>query len=67
MFDDRDAGPGQKLTDAELLGCPIRLVVGRRALAEGHVEAQARRTGADERLPVAAAASGALELLDGID
>ncbi len=67
VFDDRDAGPGQKLTDAELLGCPIRLVVGRRALAEGHVEAQARRSGADERLPVAAAASRALELLDGID
>jgi prolyl-tRNA synthetase len=50
-----------------LLGCPIRVVVGRRALAEGQVEAQARRTGADERLPVAVAASGALELLDAID
>ncbi len=67
LFDDRDAGPGQKLTDAELLGCPVRLVVGRRALAEGHVEAQARRTGADQRLPAETAASGALELLDGID
>jgi prolyl-tRNA synthetase len=67
IFDDRDAGPGQKLTDAELLGCPIRLVVGRRALAEGQVEAQTRRTGADERLPVAEAASRALELLDAID
>ena len=44
VYDDRDAGPGEKLTDAELLGCPLRLVVGRRALAEGAVEAQARRT-----------------------
>ncbi|MGH2924391.1 MAG: proline--tRNA ligase, partial [Solirubrobacterales bacterium] len=67
VFDDRDAGPGQKLTDAELLGCPVRLVVGRRGLADGHVEAQVRRTGTDERLPVAEAASRALELLDGVD
>ena len=36
-------GPGEKLTDAELLGCPLRIVVGKRALAEGEVEAQERR------------------------
>src|SRR3954454_12844312 len=51
VYDDRDAGPGEKLTDAELLGCPLRLVVGRRGLADGVVEAQIRRTGADEGLP----------------
>ena len=28
LFDDRSAGPGEKLTDAELLGCPLRVVVG---------------------------------------
>jgi prolyl-tRNA synthetase len=55
------------LTDAELLGCPLRLVVGKRALAEGAVEAQPRRSGEAERLPVADAARRALELLDGID
>jgi hypothetical protein len=42
-------------------------VVGRRTLADGEVEAQARRTGAAERLPVAEAARRAVELLDGID
>jgi prolyl-tRNA synthetase len=67
VYDDRDAGPGEKLTDAELLGCPLRLVVGKRALAEGAVEAQARRGGDAERLPVAEAGSRAVELLDGID
>jgi prolyl-tRNA synthetase len=66
LYDDREAGPGEKLTDAELLGCPLRLVVGKRALADGAVEAQARRTGEAERLPVADVAKGALELLDGI-
>jgi prolyl-tRNA synthetase len=67
LYDDRDAGPGEKLTDAELIGCPLRLVIGRRALAEGAVETQVRRTGADGRLPVAEAASGAIELLDGLE
>jgi prolyl-tRNA synthetase len=67
LYDDREAGPGEKLTDAELLGCPLRLVVGRRTLAEGEIEAEGRRTGAAERLPVGEAASRATELLDGID
>jgi prolyl-tRNA synthetase len=67
VYDDRDAGPGEKLTDAELLGCPLRVVVGKRTLAEGAVEAQARRSGDTERLPVADAAARAVELLDGID
>ena len=67
VYDDRDAGPGEKLTDAELLGCPLRITVGRKALAEGAIEAQARRTGAEERPPIAEAAARALELLDGLD
>jgi prolyl-tRNA synthetase len=64
IYDDRDAGPGEKLTDAELLGCPLRLVVGRRGLAEGVIEAQARRGGEERRLPVDDAAAGAREMLD---
>ena len=67
IYDDREAGPGEKLTDAELLGCPLRLVVGRRGLADGVVEAQVRQSGADDRLPVAEAASRAAELLDGLE
>jgi prolyl-tRNA synthetase len=66
VYDDRDAGPGEKLTDAELLGCPLRLVVGRRGLADGVVEAQVRHSGAEERLPVAEAAGRAAELLDSL-
>jgi prolyl-tRNA synthetase len=67
LYDDRDAGPGEKLTDAELLGCPLRLVVGRRGLAEGVIEAQARRAGAEHRLPVEAAAEEAKKLLEGLE
>jgi prolyl-tRNA synthetase len=67
VYDDRDAGPGEKLTDAELLGCPLRITIGRKTLGEGAVEAQARRTGAEERPPLAGAAARARELLDGVD
>ena len=67
LYDDRDAGPGEKLTDAELLGCPLRVVVGRRGLAEGVVEATRRVGGEDSKLPVEEAAERALALLDGSD
>ncbi len=43
VYDDRDAGPGEKFADAELLGAPLRITVGRRALESGVAEAQVRR------------------------
>ena len=43
LYDDRDAGPGEKFADAELLGCPLRLTIGRRTLESGEIEAQLRR------------------------
>jgi prolyl-tRNA synthetase len=43
LYDDRDLAPGEKFADAELLGCPLRLTVGRRSLESGEVEAQLRR------------------------
>jgi prolyl-tRNA synthetase len=66
LYDDRDAGPGEKLTDAELLGCPLRIVAGRRGLAEGVVEASERAGGAEHKLPVGEAAERAVALLDGL-
>jgi prolyl-tRNA synthetase len=67
LYDDRDAGPGEKLTDAELLGCPLRIVAGRRGLANGVVEASERASGAEHELPVEDAAARALQLLDGLE
>ena len=64
LYDDRDAGPGEKLTDAELLGCPLRIVAGRRGLAEGVVEASERASGDEHKLPLEDAAAQALSLLD---
>jgi prolyl-tRNA synthetase len=43
LYDDREAGPGEKFADAELLGCPLRFTVGRRSVESGEVEVQVRR------------------------
>jgi len=67
LYDDRDAGAGEKLKDADLLGCPLRLVIGPRGLAEGVVEAVERGNGAEHRLPLEEAGRRALALLQGED
>ena len=56
LYDDRDAGPGEKFADAELVGCPLRITVGRKALAEGQVEVQVRRGREVRTVPVETAA-----------
>ncbi len=49
LLDDRDARPGFKFADADLIGFPIRINVGDRGLKEGNVEIK-RRTEAEARL-----------------
>jgi prolyl-tRNA synthetase len=46
LLDDRDQRPGFKFKDADLIGIPIRVTVGKKALAEGQVELK-MRGGAD--------------------
>ena len=43
LFDDRDARPGVKFADAELIGIPHRLVISERILASGELEYRYRR------------------------
>jgi prolyl-tRNA synthetase len=43
LFDDRDARPGVKFADAELIGIPHRLVVGDRGIKAGELEYRHRR------------------------
>jgi prolyl-tRNA synthetase len=62
LYDDRDASPGEKFADAELLGCPLRLTVGRRGIEAGEVEAQVRRGQEKRSLPLDGAAKAAAEL-----
>ena len=62
IYDDRDLGPGSKFADAELLGCPLRLTVGKRSLASGEIEAQVRRGQESRALPLEGAAQAAMDL-----
>jgi prolyl-tRNA synthetase len=64
LLDDRDAGPGEKFADAELLGVPLRLTVGKRSLDSGQAEAQARRGRADREggVPLQGAAEAVRQL-----
>ena len=62
LYDDRDAGPGEKFADAELLGCPVRVTVGRRTLAAGEVEVQVRRGRESLTVPIEGAAEAVVGL-----
>ena len=50
LYDDRDVSPGVKFKDADLLGVPIRLVVGAKGLARGVLEWRSRSTGEEREL-----------------
>ncbi len=52
LFDDRDARPGVKFADDELLGIPHRLVVGDKGLERGVIEYKARSGGASAEVPL---------------
>jgi prolyl-tRNA synthetase len=62
LYDERDAGPGEKFTDAELLGCPARITIGRRTLAAGEIEVQVRRGRESRTVPLEGAAEAIASL-----
>ncbi len=62
LFDDRDMSPGIKFKDADLLGCPAQVVVGKRA-PDGVVELKDRATGERSDVPVAELAPALRALL----
>ena len=53
LYDDRDARPGVKFADAELLGIPHRLVLGERGLDAGSCEYRHRRATDNQDIPLA--------------
>lgn len=50
LYDDRDARPGVKFADAELLGIPHCIVIGDRGIAAGRLEYRNRRAGTTEEI-----------------
>jgi len=59
LYDDRDARPGVKFADAELLGIPHRVVVGERGIDAGKLEYRHRRDTESQDFPL----EGALEFM----
>jgi len=62
LYDDRDASPGEKFADAELLGCPLRVTIGKKSVEAGEIEVQVRRGREKGSLPLDGAAEAAAEL-----
>ncbi len=52
LFDDRDAGPGLKLNDADLIGLPLRIVVSKRTIAENSAEWKERDKKEAEKIEI---------------
>ena len=66
LLDDRDRRPGEKFADADLLGCPIRVTVGRKSLADGQVDVLTRATRAEERVPADAVGDRSRTILEAL-
>jgi prolyl-tRNA synthetase len=62
VYDDREMSPGIKFKDADLLGCPAQVVVGKRA-GEGLVELKERRSGERRDVAVADLAAALADLV----
>jgi prolyl-tRNA synthetase len=64
VIDDRDVSAGVKFADADLIGFPIHVVVGKRGIQGGTVDLKLRATGARSQAAVADAAQAAARLLE---
>jgi prolyl-tRNA synthetase len=64
LYDDRDMNPGAKFVEAELLGCPVRVVAGKRSLEAGELEVQVRRGTEKRSVPIDGAMPALGAMLD---
>ena len=61
LLDDRDARAGEKFADADLIGCPFRVTVGRKAAEDGTVDLRERAEGEDDAVKVSELVSAVRE------
>jgi len=64
LFDDRSERPGVKFNDMDLIGFPVRVVVGKKGLANGEIELSLRRDRERVMVPVAGAVEKVQEVLE---
>ena len=50
LLDDREQRPGEKFADADLIGVPMRVIVGKKTLEDGAVDVRERASGDEERV-----------------
>jgi prolyl-tRNA synthetase len=65
LYDDRDERPGSKFKDADLIGIPLRVAVGKKSLAEGKLEVKWRKDKQAELVDAASAAATIIERVRG--
>jgi prolyl-tRNA synthetase len=53
LLDDRDLRAGEKFADADLIGCPLRVTVGKKTVEDGAVDVRARQSGEERRAEIA--------------
>ena len=53
LLDDRDQRAGEKFADADLIGCPMRITVGKKTLEDGAVDVRDRASGEERRVAAA--------------
>ena len=53
LLDDRDQRAGEKFADADLIGCPLRVTIGKRTAEDGAADVRARETGEERRVAIA--------------
>ncbi len=63
LLDDRDQRPGVKFKDADLIGIPLRVVIGGKGLKDGVIEVKWRNEAEARKIPVVTAVPAILELL----
>jgi prolyl-tRNA synthetase len=64
LLDDRDLRGGIKFKDADLIGIPIRVTVGKKSVVEGNVELKLRSEPQSEKTPIAEAPRKVVELIN---
>ena len=52
LLDDRDQRAGEKFADADLIGCPVRITVGKKTAEDGAADVRDRQSGEERRVPL---------------
>jgi len=66
LLDDRDQRGGVKFKDADLIGIPVRVTVGRKSVADGNVEIKLRTELKSQTIPIEKAANKTIELINSL-